>query len=264
MTKEAPVVKKYPGYPIRYVAFLDVLGFADLVKSAESDEAAFRRAGAILRISEKASFKTMIAEAEEKGGFVDYTAFSDSIVVSSNHLLPVARIAHAIWGAALSWTLMSIRGAIARGTIYHRGAVVFGQGMVDAYRLESSVARFPRIIFADDIDVSQIAGHVRVATDRDGFRYIAPFEPSDVSLEQESLALRGPLRRAVVQGLGNGHPDVVAKWRWLVDEFNRRAVEEHERTGDDTDRISIEEIKSNREDLPNDDFAEFDWFKVDD
>lgn len=258
------VAKKYPGYPIRYVAFLDVLGFADLVREAESEEAAFKRARAILHISGESSFKTIIAEAKEKGGFVDYTAFSDSIVVSSNHLLPVARIAYAIWGAALSWTLLSIRGAIARGTVYHRGSIVFGQGMVDAYRLESSVARFPRIIFADDVDVLQLAGHVRVATDRDGFRYIAPFEALDVSLEPESLALRGTLRRAVVRALRNGHPDVLSKWRWLVDEFNRRAVEEHERTGDDTERISIEELKSNLEEFPEDAFADFDRFEVDD
>jgi hypothetical protein len=217
----------------------------------------------MLQISEASSFESLIERAKKEGAFVDYTAFSDSIVVSSNRLLPVAKIAYAIWGAALSWTLLSVRGAIAYGSVYHRKSVVFGQGLINAYRLESSVARYPRIVFADDVDLSELTGHVRVATDRDGFRYIAPFEPIDVSLAEESLALRGTLRRTVVRALNDSRPDVLAKWRWVIDEFNRRAAEEHAATGEPVDRIDFDQFRAAREEFPGDDFAEFDWPELD-
>jgi hypothetical protein len=40
-----------------------------------------------------------------------------------------------------------VRGAIALGKLYHDDEMVFGDALVRAYELETSVARFPRILF---------------------------------------------------------------------------------------------------------------------
>ena len=40
-----------------------------------------------------------------------------------------------------------LRGGIARGNLYYDGNIIFGQGLIDAYLLESENARVPRVIF---------------------------------------------------------------------------------------------------------------------
>src|SRR5947207_13388238 len=38
------------------------------------------------------------------------------------------------------------RGGIAKGRLHHTDKVVFGPAMLEAYRLESSISRFPRVL----------------------------------------------------------------------------------------------------------------------
>jgi hypothetical protein len=43
-----------------------------------------------------------------------------------------------------------IRGGICKGELYHDGSVIFGPAFIEAYRLESTVANFPRVVLGAD------------------------------------------------------------------------------------------------------------------
>ena len=44
-----------------------------------------------------------------------------------------------------------IRGAVVKGHLYHDNLSVFGDALVRAYVMESTVARFPRIVLSRDV-----------------------------------------------------------------------------------------------------------------
>lgn len=44
-----------------------------------------------------------------------------------------------------------LRGGITIGNLYHNQGVVFGEGLIDAYNLESKIAFYPRIIIAEKL-----------------------------------------------------------------------------------------------------------------
>jgi hypothetical protein len=56
-----------------------------------------------------------------------------------------------------------VRGGLTRGKLYHRGGVVVGKAMVDAYKLERDVAVGARVV----VDPA-IQDHARLVRDEDG------------------------------------------------------------------------------------------------
>ena len=66
-----------------------------------------------------------------------------------------------------------IRGAVTTGPLYHENGIVFGQGLVAAYELESNVAVYPRIIVdhhaLDGISPSNRAANQAMFEDDDGY-----------------------------------------------------------------------------------------------
>jgi len=133
----------------RYVAFIDILGFSALVKRVHSERHLFEEILAILR--EVAAYRPEVVE----GGPTDLwknmlsaTAFSDNIVLSSEARYSPALIAMA--SSILCLRLLGLgvftRGGITCGSLYHDEHVVFGDALIEAYELERSVARYPRIV----------------------------------------------------------------------------------------------------------------------
>src|SRR5262249_93729 len=66
--------------------------------------------------------------------------------------------------AALDVGLL-VRGGLSRGKLYHSGQVVVGEAMVDAYYLESTLARNPRVVVSP-----RITDDPRLSRDKDGER----------------------------------------------------------------------------------------------
>lgn len=112
-----------------------------------------------------------------------------------------------------------------RGPLYHNDhGDIFGPALIDAYRLESKVARYPRILIADSalpcVDSERMRRFCRTArTDRDGLIYLdilgheagPPSEPRRRSgSEQEMLdATRERFNR-------EESPRIKAKLAWMV------------------------------------------------
>jgi hypothetical protein len=136
-------------YTQRFVAFLDILGFSDIVRKSGKDVISFRA-------DELAKALTVIGSHvsnldKSLGDDFRFQSFSDSIVMSS--VANDAGLAHLMNEIAkltirLLMNGMLIRGAVAKGLLYHNGDVMFGPAFLDSYHIESTISRFPRVILS--------------------------------------------------------------------------------------------------------------------
>ena len=146
----------------RYLAFVDVLGFRSIVKRmAKSDRLFETVRDALKRLNRQARQfrKYNSATRRRKGGALaalpkgdlQMTAFSDCYVLSET--FPAWHVLAAVQalGARFLTEGILIRGAVVRGGAYHHGGVLFGPAVVEAYELESEVAKYPRILVTDEV-----------------------------------------------------------------------------------------------------------------
>jgi hypothetical protein len=145
-------------YEDRYVGFLDILGFSDLIQ---------RTIGASPTVSLDDVVRALeVPEEVQLDGIVlgrigdisdarhTLTAFSDCIAISTvaseQGLMNLLFHVRAIVFRLLRLGFLS-RGGIARGLAYHREGKIFGPAMLEAHRLEKQVAVFPRVILEPEI-----------------------------------------------------------------------------------------------------------------
>lgn len=155
-------------YELRTVAFVDILGFSDLVVQSTQDAEFFNRLHQALRIVQHQG-RTWAAQAlTGRGDAQEATAqlaamdfrsqaFSDSIVLSQRGtffvplFLSVAQLVMALLDLGVL-----VRGGIALGLLHHDENIVFGPALIEAYHLESWCAKFPRIVTSEAVfDASQ-------------------------------------------------------------------------------------------------------------
>lgn len=228
-----------PIYTERYVAFIDILGFSDIVRhSVESPE----QASALVRTLEKIS-------TVSKGGIVDdllgtdfrAQSFSDCIVLSEvasdSGLEWLLEIVSALARDLLANGILT-RGGIAKGKLHHTDKIVFGPSLVEAYRLENAIADYPRIVVdrATHRDFVQLCangradwvsptlgGHLRY--DDDGPVFVDIFAPlRDLShAAPKQFSVTAASCRASIQNLLNEsiyQPRIYKKLRWLAVYWN--------------------------------------------
>lgn len=142
----------------KFIGFVDILGFKDLVSKAERGEgrplSELRRLLADLAgEDEKRHFKTHgprvcpgTRSLQEDLDF-ESTQVSDCVVASAEVSAAGAiNLVHFCWGAAISLLGegLMVRGYITRGLIYHRGNEFMGTGYQYAYQNEANVGIFKR------------------------------------------------------------------------------------------------------------------------
>ncbi|MDQ8027173.1 MAG: hypothetical protein REJ23_00485 [Brevundimonas sp.] len=240
-------------YAPRFVAFVDILGFADLVRRANHEP--------VLRGQIIEALQKVRTTSAPGSGDTDLRVqnFSDSLILSS---LPTATgLWHLLLSLdALAWNLLQIgvlvRGGVAMGGMHHDDEIVFGVGVIDAYRLESSVAKYPRIIisktvlaktqeFASDDEVWDALKAARLRRDSDGVWFlhylndIAAANAHPRGTPQPGTDFWydcGVSIQRIIQGMLEetvDSPDVYAKVHWLGDYWNREVVG-HQTWDDDT------------------------------
>jgi len=155
---------KHIQYELRTVAFIDILGFSDLVIRSTKDNDFFVRLHEALRIVDFQG-RVWVApslsspgdseeQAKERLAAMDFRshAFSDSIILSQRGkmvgplFISVAQLAMALLNLGVL-----VRGGIAQGLLYHDADVVFGPALIQAYHLESKCAKFPRILVSKGV-----------------------------------------------------------------------------------------------------------------
>ncbi len=146
------------------VAFIDILGFKNLIKNdidrvilALRDIELFCKS--VYRFpmkSDNTYRRESYLDSEELLEYLpSVTMFSDSIVISQkfDDFFDFSEFVSLI--SALQFELLSkgilIRGGISIGTLFHKDRYIFGDGLISAYYLESSKAIYPRIIIDNSL-----------------------------------------------------------------------------------------------------------------
>jgi hypothetical protein len=83
-----------------------------------------------------------------------FQTFSDSIVMSSAATLTgLLHIFHSITELNISLLKPGLltRGAVARGKLYHDRSVIFGPALLNAYGIETTVAKYPRVVLGREV-----------------------------------------------------------------------------------------------------------------
>lgn len=134
-------------YREKYVAFLDLLGFGDLLERIGQDVRERHRVVEALKL-----VRDTIGQNPAIG--LRFTHFSDCIVLSAE------RTAHALWEIFQSIELLSfnllqydllVRGGLSAGLMHHSKDFVFGAALTDAYHLERDKAKNPLVLLSAEV-----------------------------------------------------------------------------------------------------------------
>ena len=212
---------------------MDVLGFRALIDRASDEESGL----AIIEILESALSSDLIAPIEGDATLVgdarqSIRMFSDCVCISAPDtfgglLVVLARLATAQNKLARKGILL--RGAISSGRHYESEAMIFSQGLVSSYLMESKIAVFPRVIISKTllarhmsgtmVKQKEILGGVWIATDFDDQPFVNYF-PSVKAEGPKLVALRESLvqhRDMIVRERESqkDKPDVMHKIGWV-------------------------------------------------
>jgi hypothetical protein len=251
-------------YENRLIAFIDILGFKEIVRSSKEDDSKIEFLYSVLDYLKSwetsESWNSQLVEIEEdaqKKGVENFdirdktnsTSFSDSIVVSvkvDNNVNEVAStlIANlACIGATLFEKGILFRGGLTIGNLIHNeNGTVFGQGLIDAYQLESNNAKFPRIVLSDKL-LKQLNYPLETKRNRYpyhqylkrfndgcvGFHQMIYFQVIEHSPEMTKDKLEISLeeiRKVIVNGLDMSfeNPSVFEKFKWLKEQYNKLII----------------------------------------
>lgn len=153
-------------YENRVVAFVDILGFKDiLARTVDKDNKdiepqiekvidAYNSIRDLFKLDEANSNNDpVLNKFKVKSKIV--TTFSDSIVISFLQEEP-AEIFYTLYD--LQWMIMRLihrgilcRGALTYGKMIHTDEFLFGPALVEAYEMEGKAALYPRIIVSEEL-----------------------------------------------------------------------------------------------------------------
>lgn len=252
-------------YENRIVAFIDILGFKEIVKNSEYNSDQLQTIYEALGFLKKREipdkwnmqFVELEKDAQKRGmrGFnissrTAASAFSDSIVISVqididniNASLSTLISNISFVGSKLMSDGILIRGGMTIGKIVHTDdGIVFGQGLIDAFLLETRSAKYPRIILSDKL-IEKL--NYPLKTDRDSYpyhQYLNRFDDGCVGFHQmiylqvlqnssrmsviQLLASLKKVKETIIQGLDSTfeYPNVHEKYTWLKNQYNKLLI----------------------------------------
>lgn len=132
---------------IHFVAFLDILGFKSIVER-ETQNGTGEYLEKLLRCHQKC---TDIFKSDPNLSIIQ---FSDSVVISRPYEAAEFRqfvTSIAKYQRYLLDEELLCRGGIAVNQHFTNGTFTFSAGLIDAYTVESTTARFPRVVISPDV-----------------------------------------------------------------------------------------------------------------
>lgn len=232
-----PLKRPPLNYENRVVCFIDLLGFSkEIERSSQSRE--------LIQVIHDALIDFRLSFGYEGMGKINnhdlrITQFSDSIVISfrkdANGEIAwlFIDLIHAQTSLLLHGFLS--RGAIACGELIHTDKLLFGPAMVEAYRLESQAAHYPRIILDESIIELGVQNHAphntekweeeflnnKVQRDTDGLLYIDYINESlsEFDCPEAYIEYLEHLRTLITKGLTLSGIEKF-KYGWLKEKYN--------------------------------------------
>lgn len=158
-----------------YVAFLDILGYANVVDSATLEESNvyFEKVCLLMEDVVSDKYKNISTKYFEKLTFTDkfnpkFKLFSDNILISvkcsrnldlnNEFYLLLMCVTIAIQNHSLSHHGILLRGGISRGLFVQNDLIAYGKALVSAYRLERE-ANYPRVLLESE-DVMKLQADI--------------------------------------------------------------------------------------------------------
>lgn len=237
-------------YENRVIAFVDILGFASIIKTTQittdsgdrEDNESFIETlyTSFLRI---ADLMGAIEQPEDAAPSRMVTQFSDSIVISFKieeganefrYLLEELIFLH----IELLRQKILIRGGISYGPLIHTDKILFGPAMVHAYKVESLAANSPRIILPRSLaglttaQNEMLSNQTRelsdlLTLDEDDFYYLDYFDKCqkpELRLfidDEEYIGHLENMKQLISSGLKNFDPNIYSKYGWMKSKWNK-------------------------------------------
>lgn len=262
-------------YEQRIVAFIDILGFKEIIKQSERDTTKIELLYSVLNFLKDwetsdnwdLKFVEIEEDAQKKGianfdirGKTNTTSFSDSIVVSVkvndnvNEMTSTLVVNLAYIGALLIEKGILFRGGLTIGNIIHNdNGTVFGQALIDAYQLETKSAKYPRIVLSDKL-IRELNYPIETKRNRYPYhQYIDRFGDGCIGFHQmiyyqvieswtemtseKMISSLTNVRKTIIDGLDNSfeNPDVFEKYKWLKEQYNNLIILSDFNVNDKTD-----------------------------
>lgn len=237
-------------YDERYVAFIDILGFKEIIRKSRDVSAqghwSISSIYSALNLSFDGFEKDYITKFQKSDSDLKVTTFSDFVVISTQTSeAGLDLLIFVVWCVIRDWLSKGYlsRGGITRGNVIHHSSLgtkpglIFGPAFIEAYVLEQEVADYPRVVFSKDVrsdlntyqkdeqrTISAIKTLVHRCSDgpqcidnfghlrKDGFSFIGDTH------EEEALQFNKALLSQL--DYGADMPKWYRKTYWLVEKFN--------------------------------------------
>jgi len=228
-------------YDDRYVAFVDILGFANIVRKTEYDPSNKRYDALVKTLTDIGSFnEETINESDD----FKFQSFSDSVIMSTattrTGLLHLLHLVSNLSIHLLSNGGLLMRGAIAKGKLHHDQLLMFGPAFLVAYNAETQIAKYPRVVLSREVyqDFQRLTPSLRhpqvlLADDGppylhvfSGFRLLNEGQPTPAYLNSEDVLLAQTCQRSIQNLLDDSiyEPRHYEKLRWLAIYWNSTVV----------------------------------------
>jgi hypothetical protein len=227
-------------YTLSVVAFLDVLGWSDLVERSVRDEA-LRNSMAVSIAAVNRVLGFAGGRPPDDSGWPVIGQFSDSIIVSRRLTGPTGPAQRDAFDIALNAICKNmlekgffLRGGVTEGLMYHYGAVAFGPALTRAASLEKA-AVFPRVLIDEGDCEPSVSIPIRKFGDNQPFFDILavlrdprmPKGPDDNQIQAEYLQFVRPHFLFDLTPFREGHANaqrIFKKHEWFRGYFNEIAA----------------------------------------
>ncbi|WCB33603.1 hypothetical protein PGW91_05310 [Fusobacterium nucleatum] len=238
-------------YKDRYIVFIDILGFKDIVNKSNNDN---KKAEEILE-----NLKCIERIKKENDEIFKLTSINRRVTIFSDSIIISYPLLHSESGCFLSLVLdiiyitielldkgVYIRGGMTYGKLYHENNICFGPAMVEAYSLEQE-AIYPRIIIDKKtiekalespgldrypITFEEIKNLIKI---EDNIYYIDFLSnaPDEIEEEEKVNNFFSNIKKNITSHLNNKDysEEVLKKYKWFVNYYNNsieRIIEEFE------------------------------------
>ncbi len=220
-------------YQEKYVVFLDLLGFGELVRKVGQDVLERHRVVEALKLVNGTLCQMPVIDLR-------FTCFSDCIILSAEHT------ANALWEIFRSIELLTInllqydilvRGGLSVGLTHHSKDFVFGTAVLEAYDLErkKEKASGPLVLLSPEVvqDAMKLGPDFAQWIKEDGpdrhfVHYLMRYAEYTPERQAGKVLLEPPAKRIVYficQRLNNDKDGVLKKAQWFQTYWNSAVAE---------------------------------------
>lgn len=202
-----------------FVAYLDILGFSNMVKSdCESPNNSEKYMDNLFEIYEHTR------NLHDTNSELDIIQFSDSTVLT----MPFSKDKFSLFVKMISEFQYNLfckgiicRGGIAYGKHFAKEGFLFSAGLINAYNIEREIARYPRIVVSNDlIELIYKNGifveDVQLLREYDNAFFVDFLENTDLNEAADKLKL-------ILEKNKPTNTSVKEKQRWLSEYFDFKA-----------------------------------------